>query len=147
MADERPSAPGPGGDSSADRRRTHRIQISMPVIVRGGSGAHAFEEKTRTVSVNANGCMVRLDARVARGQDVSIINPKTVEELPCTVTFIGQKEVGKTEIGLEFSEPSPLFWRIAFPPEDWDPAERKRAGHHSHHSPGSSGPSAPKRHR
>lgn len=138
MADVKSSTQGAGGDSSAERRRTHRIQISMPVIVRGKSGGQSFEEKTQTVSVNANGCMVRLDARVARAQHVSIINPKTVEELDCTVTFIGQKEGSKTEIGLEFMEPSPLFWRIAFPPEDWDPTERKRsAGHHpsSHHSP------------
>jgi hypothetical protein len=26
---------------------------------------------------------------------------------------------GKSEIGLEFSEPRPAFWRVAFPPEDW----------------------------
>jgi hypothetical protein len=25
----------------------------------------------------------------------------------------------KAEIGLEFSEPRPTFWRVAFPPEDW----------------------------
>lgn len=138
MADVKPSTPGPVGDSSAERRRTHRIQISMPVIVRGKSGGHAFEEKAQTVSVNANGCMVRLDARMTRSQHVSIVNPKTAEELPCTVTFIGQKEAGKSEIGLEFSEPSPLFWRIAFPPDDWDPSERKRSG--THHQ-------QPKRHR
>lgn len=111
---------------SGDRRRTHRIQIAMPVIVRGGSGAHTFQEETHTVSVNANGCMVRLAAQVTRTQHVSIVNPKTAEELPCKITFIGQREGNKTDVGLEFSEPSPLFWRIAFPPEDWDPSERKR---------------------
>lgn len=138
MADLKSSTPSASGDGSTDRRRTHRIQISMPVIVRGKSGNQSFEEKTQTVSVNANGCMVRLEARVARAQHVSIINPKTVEELDCSVTFIGQKEDTKTEIGLEFMEASPLFWRIAFPPEDWDPTERKRAGEHhphSHHAP------------
>ena len=113
-------------DGTSERRRTHRLQITMPVIVRGGSGAHAFQEDTQTISVNANGCMVRLEANVTRMQHVSIVNPKTAEELPCKVTFIGQKDANKTEVGLEFSEASPLFWRIAFPPEDWDPSERKR---------------------
>lgn len=111
---------------SGDRRRTHRIQITMPVIVRGSSGGRAFEEETHTVSVNANGCMVRLGAHVTRTQHISIVNPKTAEELPCKVTYIGQRDGTKTEVGLEFSEASPLFWRIAFPPEDWDPSERKR---------------------
>jgi hypothetical protein len=126
MAIEKP--PAGGGDSPSDRRRTHRIQITMPVIVRGKSGAQSFEEQTHTVSVNANGCMVRLEARVGRMQHVEIVNPKTAEELPCTVTFIGQNDGTKTEIGLEFMEASPLFWRIAFPPVDWDPSERKRPG-------------------
>jgi len=67
--------------------------------------------------------------RVARAQQISIVNPKTAEELPCSVNFIGQRDAGKMEVGIEFSEPSPLFWRIAFPPEDWDPSERKRASH------------------
>jgi hypothetical protein len=99
----------------------------MPVLVRGKTGNQSFEEQTHTMSVNANGCMVRLEANVARSQHVSILNPKTAEELPCTVTFIGQAEGSKHEVGLEFNEPSPLFWRIAFPPVDWDPSERKRA--------------------
>lgn len=133
MTDVKSSMPSPAGDSTADRRRTHRIQIHMPVIVRGKSGNHPFEELAHTVSVNANGCMVRVEARIARAQHVSIVNPKTAEELPCTVTFVGQKDAGKTEIGLEFSEPSPLFWRIAFPPEQWDPSERKRPGTHPPH--------------
>ena len=121
-------ATGSGGESASDRRRTHRIQITMPVLVRGKSGSQPFQEETRTVSVNANGCMVRLAAHVTRLQHVSIVNPKTAEELPCKIIFIGQSDGTKTEIGLEFLEASPLFWRIAFPPVDWDPSERKRPG-------------------
>jgi hypothetical protein len=127
MAEIKPSAPGATSENPTDRRRTQRVQIAMPVLVRGTHGNQKFEEEAQTVSINANGCMIRLAARVTRTQVVSIINPKTAEELPCVVTFLGQKDAGKMEVGIEFSEPSPLFWRIAFPPEDWDPAERKRA--------------------
>src|SRR5215472_8875303 len=115
------------GEVSSERRRTQRVQIAMPVIVRGKVGAQNFEEETCTVAVNANGCMIRMTNKVTRGEQIAIVNPKTAEELPCTVSFIGQKDAGKMEVGIEFSEPSPLFWRIAFPPEDWDPSERKRA--------------------
>lgn len=113
-------------ENSAERRRSHRVYIKMPVIIRGKNAQLPFNEETHTASVNAHGCMVRLAEKVVRGQEVAILNPKTVEELPCTVTFIGQKESGKTEVGLEFIEPSPLFWRMTFPSEDWDPSERKR---------------------
>jgi len=128
MADTKISAPMASAENNAERRRSHRVQIAMPVLVRWKKGTQSFEEQTATISVNAHGCMVRLAAAVARSQELSIINPKTAEELPCTVTFLGPKEGGKTEVGIEFAEPSPVFWRIAFPPENWDPTERKRAG-------------------
>jgi hypothetical protein len=115
-------------ESNSDRRRSHRVNIAMPVLVRGKKGTQNFEEEALTISVSAHGCMVRVANPVARGQEIAIVNTKTAEELPCTVTFLGQKDGGKTEVGVEFAEASPLFWRIAFPPEDWDPSERKRSG-------------------
>ena len=99
----------------------------MAVLVRGAAGGTNFQEEAKTISVNAHGCMVRLAAKVARGQLVTIVNKKTAEELNCTVTYIGQTDGAKVEVGIEFAEPSPVFWRIAFPPENWDPSERKRA--------------------
>lgn len=127
MADMKPPLPAGAADGGPDRRRSHRVQIAMGIIVRGECGGTNFSEEAQTISVNAHGCMVRLGAKLARGEQVTIINTKTIEELTCTVTFVGQKDGQKTEVGLEFSEPSPVFWRIAFPPEDWDPSERKRA--------------------
>jgi len=116
------------GDTTAERRRSPRVNIAMPVLVRGKRGTQSFEEPVQTISVSAHGCMIRMATPVSRHQEIAIVNTKTAEELPCTVTFLGQKEGGKTEVGVEFAEASPLFWRIAFPPEDWDPSERKRPG-------------------
>jgi hypothetical protein len=127
MAEIKPAAPSaPLESSSSERRRTQRVQIAMPVIIRCKDVKPPIEEKTQTVSVNANGCLVRIQAAVIRTQKVDLVNPHTTEELPCTVTFVGKKDGGKIEVGLEFAEASPLFWRISFPPEDWDPSERKR---------------------
>jgi PilZ domain len=136
MSDPKTTIQG-ASTESADRRRSHRVYISMPILVRGKSAGQTFEEATQTISVSAHGGLLRLAAKLVRGQHVSIVNTKTAEELPCTVTSLGQKENGKVEVGVEFTEPSPLFWRIAFPPEDWDPSERKRPGSHAHR------PSAP----
>jgi hypothetical protein len=126
MAEIKPAVQGAPADNYSERRRTQRVQIAMPVIVRCKEAKPPFDEKTQTVSVNANGCLVRIQATTVRGQRISLINPNTTEELPCTVIFLGKKDGGKTEVGLEFTESSPLFWRISFPPEDWDPSERKR---------------------
>ena len=137
MAEFKPAIHSAGIETS-EKRRTQRVQIAMPVIIRCKEGK-AFEESVFTVSVNANGCLVKVQAPVLRGQKVLIVNPRTTEELPCTVIYLGKKDGGKTEVGLEFSEASPLFWRISFPPEDWDPSERKRPAQPSQT------PGAPKR--
>jgi hypothetical protein len=125
MAELKPPAPDAGAQVYSEKRRSQRVQLTIPVIVRGDQGSVKFQEETVTIAVSANGGLIRLKAQLSRGQQISIVNPKTAEELPCTVIFLGQKESGKTEVGLEFSEASPLFWRIAFPPTDWDPTERK----------------------
>jgi len=114
----------PPGDTAA-KRRSQRVQITMPILVRGNTGQQSFEEETKTAVVNANGCSFLLDTRVTQGQQVSLVNLKTAEELPCHVAFVGPGEADRLEVGVEFAEPSPLFWRISFPPEDWDPARRK----------------------
>src|ERR1700722_19419229 len=106
-------------------RRTQRIQIAMPVVV---SGRH-FKEATNTVAVGAHGCLVLLETRVLRDEQISLVNPKTAEELPGKVVSLGKPEEGKTPVGIEFGEPSPLFWQINFPPDDWlTCSERKRSG-------------------
>jgi|SRR5580698_4780754 hypothetical protein len=125
MSDLKPQPADLAGENYKDKRRSQRVQLTIAILVRGKQGAARFEEEAHTVAVSANGCLIRLKAPVSRGQEISIVNPKTAEELPCTVIYIGQKESGKTEVGLEFAEASPLFWRVAFPPADWDPTERK----------------------
>jgi hypothetical protein len=109
----------------APARRTQRVHIAMPVLIRGGS----FQELTKTIAVNAHGCLVLLKAQVSRDQQISLVNPKTAEELPGKIVSFGKPEEGKTPVGVEFVEPSPLFWQINFPPDDWFTSEeRKRPG-------------------
>jgi hypothetical protein len=130
------------GKIYSEPRRTQRVQIAMSVAVSGIADQKPFQENTKTVTVNANGCLVLLATKVTRGQKLTIINPQTQEELPCTASFLGDIKGNKSEVGLEFSEPSPKFWRIAFPPLDWDPSERKRA---DAPRPPSSPPTAPRK--
>jgi hypothetical protein len=111
----------------AEPRRTQRVRIGMSVEIRGTNVEESFQEKTKTITVNANGCLVLLATKVKRGQKLVISNPQTQEEMACTVIFLGDYNSGKSEVGIEFSEPAPKFWRIAFPPDNWDPNERKRA--------------------
>ncbi len=124
-------------EHAPSRRRSQRVQIPMPVIVRGNKSSLPFEEVTLTASVNAHGCMLRLTTQLEPGEHVSVTNSATSKEQLCNVVSLGQNEEGKTEVGVEFNSPCPGFWHIAFPPEDWDPAQRKHFKPHP--------PSAPRR--
>jgi hypothetical protein len=117
MHDWNTSAGGP--DSS--RRRSQRVMISIAITVTGKSGPSKaeFSETTQTLVVNAHGALVALAAKVDKGQTVLVRNHATREERICKVMFLGPVTERKVQVGLEFMEPAPEFWHIAFPPETW----------------------------
>jgi hypothetical protein len=109
------------------RPRTTRVHIAIPVFIYGSSeSGTTFSEYTQTVAVNANGCLIELAESVVKEQPLLLTNLKTNEEMPCSVVTLGNVANGKAVVGLRFAQPSPRFWGIGFPPEDWDPADRKR---------------------
>ncbi len=104
------------------RRRSQRVLMQVPVRIRGKSAQGVdFEEFTETLAINAHGALILLTARLTSGAVVHMKHNKTEEEQECHVAFLGPVRGGKAEIGLEFTAPRPTFWRVAFPPEDWNP--------------------------
>ena len=109
------SHPGP-------RRRSQRVLMQVAVRVRGTDAqGKTFEEEASTLAINAHGALVLLQARLTSGSSVLMQHKQTQEEQECHVVFLGPVRAGQAEIGLEFSEPRPAFWRVTFPPEDWSP--------------------------
>ena len=102
------------------RRRSQRVLMQVAVRVRGtDSQGKEFVEETETLAINAHGGLILVSARLTSGSKVFMQHNRTREEQECHVVFLGPVRAGKAEIGLEFSEPRPTFWRVAFPPEDW----------------------------
>lgn len=117
MAESR--TPSTSGNPTV-RRRSQRVLMHVTVRVRGTDAqGKTFEEETETLAINAHGALILISARVTSGSKVLMQNKRTQEEQECHVVFLGPVRAGKSEIGLEFSEPRPSFWRVAFPPEDW----------------------------
>jgi len=113
-----PSTPGNPGP----RRRSQRVLMQVPVKVRGNdTEGKKFEEETATLAINAHGALVLLQARITSGSKIHLQHNGTREEQECHVAFLGPVRSGKAEVGLEFSDARPGFWRVAFPPEDWSP--------------------------
>lgn len=102
------------------RRRSQRVLMQIAVRVRGkDSQGRDFDEETETLAINAHGALILVNSRVTSGSKIMMQHKRTQEEQECHVVFLGPVRGGKAEIGLEFSEPRPTFWRVAFPPEDW----------------------------
>jgi PilZ domain len=118
------------GDSesrSASKRRSSRVTIEIPITVFGqSSDRKMFHEQVKTITVSAHGALVLLKSNIDSVRPALIVNPRTLMEVPCRVAFRREITGGGAEIGLEFSTSLPKFWGIHFPPDDWDPAERKR---------------------
>ncbi len=111
----------------AGRRRSQRVHLEIPVLVYGHrADGEPFFAETKTLSVNAHGALITLDMDVDRDQRLILTNPKSGEDVECRVVYLERNDSGGTDVGVEFLGPSRRFWGIAFPPEDWNPAERKR---------------------
>jgi hypothetical protein len=102
------------------RRRSMRVLLSVPIHVSGKTtDSQDFEEDTRTLVVNAHGALISLGAVVAAGQSIIISNKTTRKSLECRIVYLGNPHTGKIQMGVEFVKPSPSFWQIDFPPDDW----------------------------
>lgn len=110
----------PTGQSGAERRRSQRIFLSIPVLVEGNlKDGQWFCEETKTLVVNAHGALITLGAAVEVGQKLALKNRKSKEGQACRVVHLGTALMEKTQVAVEFAQPAPEFWHIAFPPEDW----------------------------
>jgi PilZ domain len=106
---------------AANRRRSQRVLMKIPVRVSGQTGVATFAEDTHTLAVSAHGASLVVKTSVSRGQRFSLLHLNTNESLECVVAHIGSFPGEQTQVGVEFLLPNPTFWRVAFPPKDWTP--------------------------
>ena len=115
-----PQTVTPNWSTVKSKRRSMRVLLTVLVSVHGKTAdGKSFEEATKTLVVNAHGALILLGITVTRGQVLTLINKATKEKLTCRVAYLGPTQSGRTQVGIEFTEPMPGFWQINFPPEDW----------------------------
>jgi len=107
---------------AANRRRSQRVLMKLPVRITGQVGAgSSFEEDTHTLAISAHGALLVVAAPVYRGQRFTLSNIQTKAALECVVAHIDRILGEQIQVGVEFLLPNPTFWRVAFPPKDWTP--------------------------
>src|SRR5712664_301880 len=107
---------------AANRRRSQRVLMTIPVRVSGKTGAGSpFEEETHTRAISAHGALILMSTPVYRGQRLTLSNIQTKAALECVVAHIDRRKGEHPQAGVEFTLPNPMFWHVAFPPNDWTP--------------------------
>ncbi|HJY86814.1 MAG TPA: hypothetical protein VKE24_08250 [Candidatus Acidoferrales bacterium] len=96
----------------SERRRSNRLRPPVPVIVFGYRTDGAFfHEDTMTQQGNAHGGLLCLAASVKTGQSLWLTNKLTQKQEECHVVRVGSSRREKTDVGFEFAQPAPEFWR------------------------------------
>ena len=105
-------------ESFEDKRRLRRIQISLPIRVRGtNSDGIQFEEMSRSVDVNADGALFLLKQNLKKGMRLRLSLPlprsmqktaasKPVYETEAVVVRIQQEASGAYQIAVRFRNAS-----------------------------------------
>lgn len=97
-------------------RRTKRLVLRVPISVNGTRKDKGdFVEETYSVTVNANGGLIALAAKVERGQQLQVTNKATGVRQECRVVYLGAARGDKKAIGVEFTGGNSNLWHIDFP--------------------------------
>jgi hypothetical protein len=107
-------------DNWSKKRRSQRLVLNVPVVAyRLPKAARPFFEGAHTLAVSAHGALISLARGVVADQKLVLRHAVSGEEQECRVVFTRKNMPGPTEVGIEFRQPAPNFWGIAFLPVDW----------------------------
>jgi hypothetical protein len=86
---------------------------NYPVLVYGREGdEEPFQEETNVRRLNFRGGLITLATKVAPGQQLILINPASEDDQRCRVAFVGEQHLGRSMIGIQFTQPALDFWRV-----------------------------------
>jgi CheY-like chemotaxis protein len=107
--------------SSANARRSQRVVARIRVLVQRQTDTNGLmSELGQTVEVNAHGALIALAMKVQPNELLVIKNLNTGQERQSRVVRVSMgEEATEPQVAIEFTEPSPKFWNIDFPPSDW----------------------------
>jgi hypothetical protein len=122
------SQTSPASEHGADKRRSSRRVLSLPIKVTGADAlGEAFVEQTRTVMVSCHGCKYQSKHYVPRHSIVTLEIPRVgsgqpARTLAAKVIWVQRPNNtrGLLHIGVDFEVPGNV-WDIPAPPEDWFP--------------------------
>jgi hypothetical protein len=98
-----------------ERRRTLRVNLTVPLAVHGEMDGEKFCIHTHSQSISQHGGMMEFNGPVALGQVLKLVNENSNRKAEARVVSVQRKKDGKTYIGVEFSSSEVNFWHMTFP--------------------------------
>ncbi len=105
--------------NEVNSRRSQRVIARIRVSVRQPEKDPQAPEIGYTLVVNAHGALISLSMKVRPNEFLAIKNVHTGEEKRSRVIRVSDEQQSANQVAIEFTDPSPHFWRIDFPPADW----------------------------
>ena len=106
------SSEGSAEKNLPERRRSQREVLRVPVLIYGRDAEQEpFHEDAYTLELDENGCLMSLEAMVACGQRLFLVNMRNQAEEECRVVTVGKRVRGKARVAIQFCGPAPHFWR------------------------------------
>jgi hypothetical protein len=102
-----------------ERRRSQRVIIRVPVMLEATMLGQKVKAEAFTVAVNIHGAMVLCARSFDAETKLEIRNERTGQSTVVRVTRTPRESAEGYLLPLEFTSPSPNFWQISFPPENW----------------------------
>jgi hypothetical protein len=96
----------------------------LPVLVYGRrKDEEPFCEETNVHLLNPRGGLITLATSVEPGQQLILMNVTTEEDQRCRVAFVGEQNLGRSMIGIQFNWLTHRFWQIDDPtPQEFYPS-------------------------
>jgi c-di-GMP-binding flagellar brake protein YcgR len=95
----------PKNDGS-ERRKSKRWKQPVPVLIYGSDAERQpFHEKTETIDINDDGCLLSVESAVAPGQHLFLTNMRNRAERECVVIHASKRVNGKARVGVNFLRP------------------------------------------
>lgn len=111
--------PAPRDERRRSQRVTLRVEVRLLVTIQGQEKA----TQASTVSVNDHGALLICEHSFAINDRLTLEHKLTRNRIACRVTRKPQEAASGYQVAIEFENPAPHFWQIAFPPRDWQPPE------------------------
>lgn len=109
------TAPGTG-----NQRRSQRVLLQIRVILEVEIDAgNPIRLDAFTLVVNAHGGLLEMSLPLRPGLRLSLVNPTSGLKKPSRIVGLRRSTDSGFLVAFEFDSPTPKFWPIVFPPEDW----------------------------